>query len=237
MKLSDLETTGLPLRNLNRPAAGQVHVWFARLRNLPVMEVTMPEQLKARLSQRRMGQKFLLRLLLGAYLSVAGRSIEIASGRYGKPELTGEYADSGLTFNLSHAGDWLAIAIADHVPVGIDIEAADRKLRWRKLARRYFSPAEADWLEAMDDVQGPQQFLKHWTAREALIKAMGRTIAGNISSVVLQPTAVPQIESLPSDWPSADLWQLSGIDHSSNLIAHLACPQPLSEVRRFELRL
>ena len=237
MKFPDLEITGLPLRKLSLPAAGQAHVWFARLQNLPVMEVTRPEPLKARLSQRRMGQKFLLRLLLGAYLHVPGRSIEIASGRFGKPELIGEYADSELMFNLSHAGDWLAIAVAAGVPIGVDIEAADRRLRWRKLARRYFSPAEADWLEAMDEVRGTLQFLKHWTAREALIKAMGYTIAGNISSVLLQATATPQIESLPDDWPPPDRWQLSLIDHPPNLIAHLACPQPLSEIRRFELRL
>ena len=237
MKLPELEKTSLPLRNLTLPASGHAHVWFTRLKNLPTMEATPSDELKARLIQRRMSQKFLLRLLLGAYLGVAGRSVEIVNNRHGKPRLAGAHSDSGLTFNLSHAGDWLAIAIADGVPVGVDIEAADRPLRWRQLARRYFSPAEADWLEAMDDVQGSLQFLKHWTAREALIKAMGRTIAGNISSVVLQTEATPRIESLPVDWPQADQWQLNLIENGLNLVAHLACPQSLSELRRFELHL
>ncbi|MEM7053600.1 MAG: 4'-phosphopantetheinyl transferase superfamily protein [Pseudomonadota bacterium] len=237
MKIHEAKARTLPLRELQRPASGQVHVWFVQLQNLPVMEVTAPDDLKARLSQRRMGQKFLLRLLLGAYLGVPGRSIQMATNPSGKPALAGDWANSGLSFNLSHAGDWLVIAVADSVAVGIDIESSQRSLRWRKLSRRYFSAAEADWLDAMDDVEGALQFLKHWTAREALIKAMGCTIAGNISSVVLQTTATPQIELLPEDWPTADHWQLNLIEHSPNLIAHLACPQRLSEAHYFELDL
>ena len=237
MKIHEVKIRTLPLRELQRPASGQAHVWFVQLRNLPVMEVTAPDDLKARLSQRRMGQKFLLRLLLGAYLGVPGRSIQMATNPSGKPTLAGDWANSGLSFNLSHAGDWLAIAVADSVAVGIDIESSQRHLRWRKLSRRYFSPAEADWLDTMDETAGTLQFLRHWTAREALIKAMGRTIAGHISSVVLQTTAIPRIESLPNDWPSADRWQLNLIEQAPHLIAHLACPQLLSEVHRFELNI
>ncbi|MDT8408237.1 MAG: 4'-phosphopantetheinyl transferase superfamily protein [Wenzhouxiangellaceae bacterium] len=226
-----------PIRSPGMPAAAEAHVWLARLENLPLMEPDVPARLGERLSQQRMGQKFLLRLLLGAYLEMPGRDVELARGRHGKPCLGPSQAGSGLTFNLSHAGRWLAIAVGRNAPLGIDIEQRGRKVRWRALARRWFSRDEADWLETLDSELASVAFLHLWTRREAIIKAMGETIAGHISAVVLAPGESADLVSLPSEWPPASGWSVLDITSGDPLLGCLASPEPLQQLRRFELEM
>ena len=189
MKIPSLERICMPLRSVPVLAEGEVHLWHVRLANLPVMEAALPDDVGDRVRQLRMGQKFLLRLLLGAYLGIPGRDVVTVAGANGKPVLAPPLARSGLAFNLSHAGSRLAIAVARNLPVGVDIEEPQREVRWRKLSARWFSRAEADWLATLEPGAARGEFLRLWTVREAMIKAMGATIAGNISSVTPEPGA------------------------------------------------
>lgn len=230
-----MEIVSLPVRKLQPPVAGEVHVWVSRLHDLPVAGADTSEALSVQLRQRRMGQKFLLRLLLGAYLEVPGRDVEIVRSRQGKPGLGASQAASGITFNLSHAGDRLAIAIGTHISLGIDIEHRDRQLRWQALARRWFSPDEAEWLKGMEGDPARREFLRLWTRREALIKAMGETIAGHIGSIKLHPGDPPTIAALPYGWPSSDNWELREID-VDGLTGCVAAIGAIEEIRFFDLQ-
>ncbi|MDX1625625.1 MAG: 4'-phosphopantetheinyl transferase superfamily protein [Wenzhouxiangellaceae bacterium] len=226
----------LPLRDLEMPAEGEVHAWFTRLANLPVMEAGTPGHRSAEVRQQRMAQRFVLRLLLGAYLGRPGRDVAIERTAAGKPRLVDDA--SGLEFSLSHTGERLAIAVARGVPVGVDIEPEGRALRWRRLATRYFPPAEAEQLVRIDDEEsGRCRFLRHWTAREALIKAVGRTIAGHVGAVELADEGGPALRALPEDWPAPEKWTLAAPEAPPDLVVHLAAPRPGLEVRSMELRL
>ena len=185
MKLGTLETRALPLGRVPEPDSGEAHVWISRLKNLPVMEAGTPARRTDRVRQLRMGQRFVLRLLLGAYLGVPGRDVRIERGTHGKPRLAGAAASGALAFNLSHAGDVLAVAIASGIEIGVDIEATDRAVRHAALARRWFGAAEADAVQALPEDRGRLEFLRRWSAREALIKARGEAIAHRIAEVDL----------------------------------------------------
>ena len=78
---------------------------------------------------------------------------------------------AGLHFNLSHSGDLALIALAP-VPVGVDLER-DTPLDAQALAQAWFTPAEQGRLACGDD-----DFLSLWTAREAVLKAMGTGLSG-----------------------------------------------------------
>jgi len=235
MKTAQAERIDLPLRAAPALGEGQVHLWHARLKNLPVMEAGRPDARADRLRQRRMGQKFVLRLLLGAYLELPGRDVVTVRGSGGKPVLAPPLARSGIEFNQSHAGEFLAIAVAKKMQVGVDIERCDRNVRWQRLARRWFSRDEAEWLEALGPEAARRQFLRLWTVREAMIKAMGATIGGHISQVTPQPDAPGRIKSLPDGWPAAETWTLHELDSNSGLQGWLAVPAPVASVRSFEL--
>lgn len=235
MEVAATERISMPLRAAPDLAEGEVHLWHARLKNLPVMETENPARSRDRVRQLRMGQKFVLRLLLGAYLEIPGRDVLTVRGAGGKPALAPPLACSGLAFNLSHAGDCLAIAVGRELPVGIDIERSDREVRWAKLARRWFSPAEAEWLQSLEPGSANSEFLRLWTVREAMIKAMGATIAGNISSVTPKAGNPARILSLPEGWPAPEQWTLHELDRESGLHGWLAVPGPVASIRTFEL--
>ncbi len=239
-----VQRLSLPLRGVERPDPGVVDVWQIRQDRLPLAGLGMLAATTEGMEGRRMlrmQQRFLLRLLLGAYLGKAGRDVPIRRGRAGKPELIGGDA-SRLGFSLSHSGPWLAVAVSDGTPVGIDIEPSDRRPRWQRLARRYFPADEAETLCASDGDAGCRRFLAHWTAREALVKAAGRTLAGNVGGIGLsgdpgrgEPLAPAR---LPSDWPAPDRWQLAslGQDIPDGLIGHVAWPgERAPRLQRFEL--
>jgi len=237
MKLSAVESICLPLRSAPELAEGQVHLWHALLDHLPVMETTLPVDVGDRVRQLRMGQKFLLRLLLGAYLEIPGRDVVTVAGENGKPVLAPPLARSGIAFNLSHAGDRLAIAVARNLPVGVDIEKSGRDVRWRKLSGRWFSAAEAEWLTTLEQDAAKREFLRLWTVREAMIKAMGATIAGHISSVTPEPGNPANILSLPAGWPDAQNWTLHEHEQNTGLHGWLAVPGPLASIRTFALEM
>ncbi|MEM1081980.1 MAG: 4'-phosphopantetheinyl transferase superfamily protein [Pseudomonadota bacterium] len=235
--MTEVQRARLPLQSLTPPEPGEAAVWIMQLKQLPVMQAEPPTALKSRLIQRRMGQKFILRLLLGAYLSIPGRDVQLAHNRSGKPHVSSAQHNTDLAFNLSHADDWLCIAVTSGAAIGIDIESRNRDLRWRQLAARYFSPEEADWLNAMSPTAGAVQFLRHWTAREAMIKAMGHTIAGSIGRVVLSTETAPSIVSMPQAWGETTRWSLQAVAIHPELVCHLASPCPLERVNRIALAL
>ncbi|MDT8451073.1 MAG: 4'-phosphopantetheinyl transferase superfamily protein [Wenzhouxiangellaceae bacterium] len=231
------ERVEFPLRQVPALAAGTAHVWFAGLADVPLLDPPdrdRPETRADRLRRMRVREKFLLRLLLGAYLGVPGRDVGIVRNANGKPSLAPPHAESGLEFNLSHADEKLAIAVARSARVGIDIEPAGRELRWRRLARRWFDAVEVERLERLDPLRARLEFLERWTTREAIIKAVGETIAGHIADVVLDVEDTTRPVVLPESWPAPEDWRVIAID-TPDLIARVASPDGVEDVRAFEL--
>ncbi len=79
------------------------------------------------------------------------------------------------------------------------------------------------------------EFLRLWTVREAMIKAMGATIAGHISQVTPEPGNPAKIVSLPDGWPDAQTWTLHELDRETGLHGWLAVPGPVAAIRAYEL--
>ncbi|XP_058113748.1 uncharacterized protein LOC131256737 isoform X4 [Magnolia sinica] len=109
------------------------------------------------------------------------RSLNFRKNNYGKPEVEWQHFDNwdppALHFNLSHTSSLIACGVAVDVPIGIDVEEKQRKLRNNILsfARRYFSRHEVDYLQAFSDPEiQRQEFIKLWTLKEAYVKALGR---------------------------------------------------------------
>ncbi len=109
----------------------------------------------------------LLRRELARRLGVAPQDIRFHYGEKGKP------ACAGIEFNLSHSGDWLALAF-DRRPVGIDIERVRPRPRLDALAERIMCPAP---LAAIRERGCPKdEFYACWCAAEALVKQAGASI-------------------------------------------------------------
>ena len=93
-------------------------------------------------------------------------------------------------FNLSHSGSRvLCMVSADaggHAgAVGCDLEQMDAvDLR---LARRFFSPEEADRLEALESREAQRElFYRLWTLKESFLKATGAGLSGGLAGFTVE---------------------------------------------------
>jgi 4'-phosphopantetheinyl transferase len=96
---------------------------------------------------------------------ILGTGVRFTRGPNGKPHLVGEARE----VNLSHAGEWAAIAVTGPRAVGVDLQDAVDGVDHAGLARRFFPPAEAGLVAA----HGPEAFARLWARKEAVVKAAG----------------------------------------------------------------
>jgi phosphopantetheine--protein transferase-like protein len=112
-----------------------------------------------------------LREIVGAYLQTPPERLRWRLGPHGKPALEAT-SDRVLEFNLSHAGGWALVAVADR-PVGVDVEALRPLAQLEGMIRRWCAPDEQRRLGALPQERRDAAFLACWTAKEALLKAIG----------------------------------------------------------------
>jgi 4'-phosphopantetheinyl transferase len=146
----------------------------------------------------------------------------ILRGEHGKP-----YAPdvAGLDFNLSHARDHVLIAIARGQPLGVDIERIDRDVDVGGLSRRFFAVAEADALDALPETLRAEAFVRLWTCKEAVLKALGEGLAFGLDRVALalDGAGVPaELAALATEAGLSDAWQLALLEPAPGFLGALA---------------
>ena len=104
---------------------------------------------------------------------LSNKQLEFSINVYGKPFLN----DSPhIQFNISHAGHYIACAVADE-SVGIDIELI--KPADLKIAERFFTLDETAYILAGDQTL---RFYEVWTKKESRIKWEGKGLHKPLSS-------------------------------------------------------
>jgi 4'-phosphopantetheinyl transferase len=161
-----------------------------------------------------------LRELLGAYLGLTGDAVELVAGTHGRPQLAGRAAGR-LDFNWTHSGDCALVALGRGVAPGVDVERRRARPRGLDIARRYFAPDEAHWLAAQPPERRDEAFLALWTAKEAVLKALGRGLAFGMHRLTIGPeTDGMRLLRLEDDEVSA--WQLRSLEVDRDHVATLA---------------
>ena len=84
--------------------------------------------------------------------------------------------------SLSHCRG-LQVAVFHCSPIGVDAEPLARRAPWQRLAARWFTGVEQQWLR--DGTDPNDRFLLLWTLKEAWIKATQRGIASNLQALTL----------------------------------------------------
>ena len=78
--------------------------------------------------------------------------------------------NAGVHFNLSHSGDYAALAFGKN-ELGMDIECVKRANL--KVAKRFFKQEEYDYLSGKEGEEQADAFFRIWTGKEAVVKAAG----------------------------------------------------------------
>jgi len=128
--------------------------------------------------------RILLRSVLGARLGVHGGSLTFAVSEHGKPMISSLAGRPSLQFNQSHSyGAWL-LGVSREPPIGVDVETRRTVPNAQRLAGRVFTDAERAELAAARlvaaDADSPDVvFLRGWTRKEAVLKAVGSGFSWN----------------------------------------------------------
>lgn len=228
------------------PPADEVHVWRVRVPDFGHEPAGWHDLLDAeerrRLDrkhhrvdyQRELTGRASLRLLLGAYLKRPPPSIRLTCEPGGKPILGTRRPDTRLEFNLSHAGDWVLLAFAVGVRVGIDVEAW-REIEYDEIVRRYFAPAEQEAWARVPGEDEQEAFFAAWTRKEAYLKATGLGLAQPLESFAVRYT--PRDANAALLWSAEDpqeprRWALAAFSPGPGYSAALAVEAPCKRIVR-----
>jgi 4'-phosphopantetheinyl transferase len=132
--------------------------------------------LRPRDSARFAASRAWLRLLLGRYLDTEPADLSFMTGPDRRPVLAGDHAGS-LHFSLSRSAGLALIAVS-RSPVGADIELVSARAGLADLIGDRFGAAEAGCIARGCGGSPLHGFYRHWTAKEAYLKATGRGLAG-----------------------------------------------------------
>ena len=202
-------------------AEDEIHLW-----RLVLDEALKPRAITAA------AHAFLGRLLM-RYTGVE-RAPDIARSERGKPYAP---ALAHIDFNLSHAREHVLIAIARHQPIGVDLERIDRRIEIEDLARRFFAAAEADALEALPPEIRLAAFLRLWTCKEAVLKALGVGISFGLERVAfaLDAAGTPvALCGLAEEAGSPADWRLALLEPAAGFLGALAWRGGPRRIRAFE---
>ena len=204
---------------LRPPSPGRVHLWLLATGSLPPGERAALCALLSPEERRRCGRfrlaadrerhalaRGLARRLLGRYCEADPRELCFRYGPWGKPELSGRRA---VSFNLSHAGSHvLAGFAAPGDSLGVDIEPL-RPLKDLDGLLACLHCRERLGLARLDGPARTTAFLRLWTCKEAVVKALGQGLSRPLDSFAfdLSPRGEPVPRRLPSAPGGWSLWR------------------------------
>jgi 4'-phosphopantetheinyl transferase len=119
-----------------------------------------------------------LRDVLAGYLGLPPDEVPLTRTPAGKPALT----IPGPTFSLSHTGGLVVVAVTARPAVGVDVERAGRRTSERVM-RRALTDEELHSVAALPPTERAEAFLRHWTVKEAYLKAVGTGLSAGLRTV------------------------------------------------------
>jgi 4'-phosphopantetheinyl transferase len=203
---------------------GETHVYSAALGDaspyLPYL--TDDEQARAeRFRLRRVRDQFIaargrLRELLGHYLNLRPQEIPLLYADGGKPHLPAELP---LHFNLSHT-DGLAVFAIGRSRIGVDVERYRTIADADNLVSRFFARRECEEFQALPASERQAAFLRAWTRKEAVLKAIGRGVQSlDCCEVTFVDGEAPRVRCLDGDNDAAKVWELFAWEPSPGYLA------------------
>ncbi len=201
---------------------GEIHVWL----------IEAPPDAHPRTLHRVSG--LALGKLLAGYADRRDAPT-ILRGEHGKP-----YAPDlgGIEFNLSHSGRHALIAIARDQPIGVDLERQGRQRSVDAIAHRYFAATESRALSALPAELRDAAFLRLWTGKEAVLKALGQGLSFGLDRVEFELDGAGHVVALchvASPLAETSGWNWHALHPLADHHAAIAWHGPPRQLRLFRL--
>lgn len=232
-----------PIRQIGPIKPNQVQLQLTSLALPPCEQARLQSLLTAeemrrgyRLIDKQRRDRFLagrgiLREMLAGYLGEEPGSIRLSEGEFGKLHLSDHLDGDSISFNVSHAGTYLLIALTAGREIGVDLEQVSHDLSFRPMAKRYFSAREQEDLFSLPPGEQIAAFYRCWTRKEAYLKGTGAGFSqpSNGFDVSLLPDQAPALlahRGLPGE-PAR--WTIEDVSVPEGYCAAVAVENPPSE--------
>jgi 4'-phosphopantetheinyl transferase len=176
-----------------------------------------------------------VREVLAGYVGEGPGSIRLSEGKFGKLHLSDHLETGSISFNLSHAGNHLLLAVASGCEVGVDMELVRQNLPFRAMAERYFSEREQSELFSLPFSGQIPAFYRCWTRKEAYLKGTGTGFsqASNGFDVSLLPQHPPALLAHRGFPGETARWSIKEIDMPKGYCAAVAVETAAPKIRVF----
>lgn len=184
-------------------------------------ELTIAERFKfAEARKRYIISHGILRQLLAERVNESAANLRIDKAEFGKPFLPDH---PEISFNMSHSGDILAIAISSLCRLGIDVEYYKTRNTWEGLVKKCFAPEEADYWHSLDNAERSHVFYQFWVKKEAFVKAVGKGITLGLNQCVVNPDDLSSFLRVPKLSGSENKWQIYAMDLPDKEFGAVVC--------------
>ncbi|MER6557605.1 4'-phosphopantetheinyl transferase superfamily protein [Streptomyces sp. NPDC001027] len=139
----------------------------------------------------------LSRLLLGELLDLPPARVPLrrvcprCGGPHGKVRLDMPDAAARYDFSVTHSGAVIGVAVSPDAAVGLDVEDVEAPLDVEGAARTALSEAELAALHALSPAERRPAFLRVWTRKEAVLKALGVGLRMPLRGLEVSSAAAP----------------------------------------------
>ena len=190
---------------------GETHVYAAPLDDAaPYLSLLTSDEREragrfrlARVRDQFVAARGRLRALLGHYLALPAREVPVLYADGGKPHLPNGFP---LQFNVSHT-EGLAVYAVGRARVGVDVERCRTIPDADGLVTRFFSRRECAQFHALPAEARQTAFLRAWTRKEAVLKAIGRGVQSlDCCEVTFGESEPPALLALDGDAAAARRW-------------------------------
>ncbi len=200
------------------PGQVLVHLVFPATFSAESARACLPDLEKSRADRYRFPQdafhwaacRASLRMILGHAIQLPPLEVPIILSEFGKPLLAPPY--DRVHFNLSHCPGLAIVALCHDGPVGVDLEPLDRAPDLLECEATFCHPQEIKALPAEITARA-SQLLRIWTAKEAVLKALGTGLSHPPETVRI--LFQPPVGTATSDEPLAGIGEqhLHELDH------------------------
>jgi 4'-phosphopantetheinyl transferase len=197
---------------------------------LPAPEVDRLSAVVAPLRPQRLCAQAALRALVADAIGSTPLMVQLERDGHGKPYLVG---DSGLHLNLAHSGKYAMVSLTMAGPTGVDVELPRAVSGLRSLARTMLADREYHWWCQLVEPAASEVLFRSWTYKEAVLKALGLGLSGDLRAVSTRPGSdgQPVLETLPVGADPPTQWTLRDLSTECHVPAAVAIAAPQVEIQ------
>ena len=132
--------------------------------------------------------RVLTRRMLAEMLQIKSHQVYLTKDDRGRPVLDAERmsfcpAAARLDFSCSHSENLFAVGAAPGARIGIDLEVLRPENVLSLIPCRELAEVERAWILALPEGERPPAFYHCWTAKEALLKALGLGVSFGMEQI------------------------------------------------------